>query len=150
MSFNDIRNKYIKEATDVEQPSTNILDQMPSYNSYDTKVLIDTLNIEYDEQLLLNRILRNENTEEQSKKIKDFVNNYYNNVNKQVVSLADVSGKLKNICKENKTLELEKEDFQELINSPECNEIAEQLRKIKSMKQDILHFLDMAGLRVQQ
>ena len=68
MSFNDIRNKYIKEATDVEQPSTNILDQMPSYNSYDTKVLIDTLNIEYDEQLLLNRMLRNENTEEQSKK----------------------------------------------------------------------------------
>ena len=40
MAFNDIRNKYIKEATDVEQPSTNILDQMPSYNSYDTKVLM--------------------------------------------------------------------------------------------------------------
>ena len=129
-----LESKLGKELSDIDLPP---------------EVLIDTLNIEYDEQLLLNRMLRNENTEEQSKKIKDFVNNYSNNVNQQVISLEDVSGKLKNICKENKTLELEKEDFQELINSPECNEIAEQLRKIKSMKQDILHFLDMAGLRVQ-
>lgn len=149
MSFNNIRSKYMKDLTDINAPTTNILDQLPSYNSYDTKVFIDTLTVEYDEQKLLNRMLTDEDVSGQSNNVKNFVDKNSDKIQKELLSISEISTKLKTICQENKQLESEKTEFQELINSHECNEVAENLRKIKLMKQEILHFLDVAGLRVQ-
>ena len=39
--FENIRDKYIKDVMNVESKPANILDQLPSYNSYDTNVFID-------------------------------------------------------------------------------------------------------------
>ena len=142
MSFNNIRSKYMKDLTDINAPTTNILDQLPSYNSYDTKVFIDTLTVEYDEQKLLNRMLTDEDVSGQSNNVKNFVDKNSDKIQKELLSISEISTKLKTICQENKQLESEKTEFQELINSHECNEVAENLRKIKLMKQEILHFLD--------
>lgn len=148
-SFSNMRSKYMNDVTDTNAPPTNILDQLPSYNSYDTKVFIDTLTVEYDEQNLLNRMLTDEDVQGQTNKVKEFVNKNSENVKKELTSLGEISNKLKTICEENKRLESDKSEFQELLQSHECNEVAENLRKIKSLKQEILHFLDTAGLRVQ-
>ena len=149
MSFNSIRSKYMKDVTDINAPPTNILDQLPSYNSYDTQVFIDTLTVEYDEQKLLNRMLTDEDVAGQSNKVKNFVDKNSANIQKELLNIKEISTKLETICQENKKLESEKQEFQELLQSQECNEVAENLRKIKSMKQQILHFLDYTGLRVQ-
>ena len=75
MSFTSLREKYIKDATHTTEQPANILDQLPSYNSYETNVFIDTLNVEYQEQLSLNKLLKDENIQQQSQKVKDFVKN---------------------------------------------------------------------------
>lgn len=150
MSFNSLRDKYVKDATHAKEQPANILDQLPSYNSYETNVFIDTLNVEYQEQLSLNRLLKNENVEQQSQKVKDFVKNNNDNINNELSTLEEITRDLKKLCNENKALEQETNEYEELVKSQEYCELAEKMRKIKSLKNDILHFLDGAGLRVQQ
>lgn len=147
--FENIRDKYIKDVMNVESKPANILDQLPSYNSYDTNVFIDTMNIEYQEQLTLNSLLKSENVGEKSSEIKDFVRDNSERVNNELRSLEEITKDLKKICNENKELEKGIKEFEELMESEECVEIAEKMRKIKALKNDILHFLDGAGLRVQ-
>lgn len=150
MSFDSLRGKYINnDIIQMQESSTNILDQLPSYNSYQNNAFIRSLNIEYDEQSSLNKMLLSDDISNKSEKIKEFVSTQSDNVNIELESLEKVVNDLKKICRENKNLENEKEELQELINSPECNEIANNMRKIKSLKTDILLFLDQMGLRVQ-
>ena len=150
MSFDNLRGKYINnDIIQMQESSTNILDQLPSYNSYQNNAFIRSLNIEYDEQCSLNKMLLSDDINNKSEKIKEFVSTQSDNVNIELESLEKVVNDLKTICRENKNLENEKEELQELINSPECNEIANKMRKIKSLKTDILLFLDQMGLRVQ-
>lgn len=150
MSFDNLRGKYINnDIIEIQDSSTNILDQLPSYNSYQNNAFIRSLNIEYDEQCSLNKMLLSDDISNKSEKIKEFVSGQSDNVNNELDSLEKLVNDLKKICRENKNLENEKEELQELINSPECNEIANKMRKIKSLKTDILLFLDQMGLRVQ-
>lgn len=150
MSFDNLRGKYINnDIIQIQESSTNILDQLPSYNSYQNNAFIRSLNIEYDEQCSLNKMLLSDDISNKSEKIKEFVSGQSDNVNNELDSLETLVNDLKKICRENKNLENEKEELQELINSPECNEIANKMRKIKSLKTDILLFLDQMGLRVQ-
>ena len=152
-SFNEIREKYVvKSITNISQnqaPPTNILDQIPGYNSHENKILLNTLEVEYNEQCALNRMLQSEDIENQTREISEFVSQNNENVEKELQDLTEITTKLKSICNENRRLETEKTEFNELLSSHECNEIAEKMRKIKSMKQDVLHFLDSVGLRVQ-
>ena len=66
-SFNEIREKYVvKSITNISQnqaPPTNILDQIPGYNSHENKILLNTLEVEYNEQCALNRMLQSEDIE---------------------------------------------------------------------------------------
>ena len=94
-------------------------------------------------------MLLEDDIQDKSNKIKDFVSSYGNNIDNELNSLEKVVNDLKKICRENKNLENEKEELQELINSEECNEIANKMRQIKSLKTDVLLFLDQMGLRVQ-
>lgn len=150
MSFDSLRGKYMNnDITHVKEISTNILDQLPSYNSYQNSAFIKSLNIEYDEQCILNKMLLEDDIQDKSNKIKDFVSTNGNNIDNELNSLEKVINDLKTICRENKNLENDKQELQELINSEECNEIANKMRKIKSLKTDILLFLDQMGLRVQ-
>tara|TARA_B100000941_G_C28394056_1_gene494332 strand:+ start:485 stop:940 length:456 start_codon:yes stop_codon:yes gene_type:complete len=150
MSFDSLRDKYIKDAMNTNEQPANILDQLPSYNSYETNVFIDTLNVEYQEQLSLNKLLKDENVEGQSQKVKEFVKNNSEKINQELSSLEEITNDLKKLCNENKKLELETAEYEELVKSEECSELAEKMRKIKSLKSEILHFLDGAGLRVQK
>jgi gamma-glutamyl:cysteine ligase YbdK (ATP-grasp superfamily) len=150
MSFDNLRGKYINnDIIQIQESSTNILDQLPSYNSYQNNAFIRSLNIEYDEQCSLNKMLLSDDINNKSEKIKEFVSTQSDNVNNELESLEKIVNDLKQTCRENKNLESDKEELQELINSPECNEIANKMRKIKSLKTDILLFLDQMGLRVQ-
>lgn len=150
MSFDNLRGKYINnDIIQIQESSTNILDQLPSYNSYQNNAFIRSLNIEYDEQCSLNKMLLSDDINNKSEKIKEFVSTQSDNVNIELESLEKIVNDLKQTCRENKNLENDKEELQELINSPECNEIANKMRKIKSLKTDILLFLDQMGLRVQ-
>lgn len=48
-----------------------------------------------------------------------------------------------------KALELDKQEYQQIVNSEEYRVIGEKMKKLKTLKTDILHFLDKAGLGVQ-
>jgi gas vesicle protein len=96
MSFTSIRDKYIKDATHIKEQPANILDQLPSYNSYETNVFIDTLNVEYQEQLSLNKLLKDENIEQQSQKVKDFVKDNNDKINSELLALEEITTDLKN------------------------------------------------------
>ena len=98
----------------------------------------------------LNRLLKNENVEQQSQKVKDFVKDNNDNINNELSTLEEITRYLKKLCNENKSLEEDTNEYEELVKSQEYCELAEKMRKIKSLKNDILHFLDGAGLRVQQ
>ena len=89
--FENIRDKYIKDVMNVESKPANILDQLPSYNSYDTNVFIDTMNIEYQEQLALNSLLKSENVGEKSSEIKDFVRDNSERVNNELRTLEEIT-----------------------------------------------------------
>ena len=149
MSFDKLREKYMSNVLESSEPKTNVLDQLPSYNSYETDLLISTLNVEYEEQCMLNKLLSEENSSDNAEKIEKFINENKEKIDSQVESLEEITKNLKDVCKKNKALELDKEEYQQIVNSEEYRVIGEKMKKLKTLKTDILHFLDKAGLGVQ-
>ena len=98
---------------------------------------------------MLNKLLSEENSSENVEKIEKFIDENKEKIDSQVESLEEITKNLKDVCKKNKALELDKEEYQQIINSEEYRVIGEKMKKLKTLKTDILHFLDKAGLGVQ-
>ena len=75
----------------------------------------------------LNKLLKNENIEEQSQKVRDFVKDNNDKINTELSTLEEITGELKKLCNENKALELETKEYEELIKSQEYCELAEKI-----------------------
>ena len=95
MSFDKLREKYMSNVLESSEPKTNVLDQLPSYNSYETDLLISTLNVEYEEQCMLNKLLSEENSSENADKIEKFINENKEKIDSQVESLEEITKNLK-------------------------------------------------------
>ena len=89
---------------------TTILDQIPSYNKHNIDNFINTMQSELKEQKILNDILKNNNNNDNIKKIESFINENENNIQDQLDLLFDVSDKLKDVINENEVLK-KKENF---------------------------------------
>jgi len=134
----------------MNQNNTNILDQVASYNSNTLENYIYGLQRELKEQKELNNLLKNEDHEGNIKKIKDFISINNPQIDNQVTRLTRVISELKIIVEENKKLEKTEDRYDELLNSEEANKIANKLREIKKMKENINSFLLEEGIIIPQ
>ena len=148
-SFDTLRNKFTTPKT-IQKPvkSSNIIDEMVSYDSDATNLLIQTLNQEYNDQLTINQILKDKNFEQNTNEIENFIKDNETNVSQQLSSLENIFTDLKNIHKENQELKDDQQEYKDLIHSEESKKISNDLRKLKSIQNNILLFLQKNGLHV--
>jgi len=126
--------------------NSNILDQLPSYNMTDTNYFISNLEEEYEQQKTLNMILNNKGFDKEIVNITQFIEDNSQVINKQCNKLTDISRNLKKIIKENKKLQEDRQDLEELLNNENYNEIANKLKLIKKEKEDIKFLLQKNGI----
>lgn len=131
-------------------PSTNIIDQIASYNSTNLENLIYNLSRELKEQKDINQLLKTDDDEGNIKKIKDFIAINEGQINDQSDRLDKVILDLKNTINENKRLEQIEDKYEEVLKSEEANRVAEKLRDIKKMKENINIFLADRGIIIPQ
>ena len=149
LSYELLRQKYLDTQLNEQlttEPKTTILDQIHNYKYTENNYLIKQLKEELEQQKRLNTMLKMENNKKEIDTIETFVSNHENDIVEQLNSLEDITKQLKTLCKENITLENEKEQLHELIYSDKYNELAIKMRKIKKVKNDILCFLEKQGI----
>ena len=112
----------------------------------DTNYFISNLEEEYEQQKTLNMILNNKGFDKEIINIKNFIEDNNQVINKQFNKLTDISRNLKKIIKENKKLQEDRQDLEELMNNENYNDIANKLKLIKKEKEDIKIFLKKNGI----
>ena len=126
--------------------TTNILDQIASYSQSSTENTIHLLNKEYKSQLKLNTLLKKNDHKTNITNINNFISRNSAEIDSQLEKLNTVTSNLKKIINENKKLELVEDKYKNLLDSSESNDIANKLRDIKKIKEDINLFLGEAGI----
>lgn len=141
------KNDFIKQLEILDNgKNSNVLDQLPSYNMNDTNYFISNLEEEYEQQKTLNMILNNKGFDKEIINIKNFIEDNNQVINKQFNKLTDISRNLKKIIKENKKIQEDRQDLEELMNNENYNDIANKLKLIKKEKEDIKIFLKKNGI----
>ena len=130
----------------IDDNKTNILDQISSYSQSNTENLIYKLKDEYHSQLKLNKILKEEEHAENIEKIKNFIEINSGEIDNQLQNLKDITNQIKIIVEENNSLRKIGNKYNEVLDSPDCVEVADKLREIKKIKDDINSFLDSSGI----
>ena len=125
---------------------TTILEQIASYNKEDLENYIYTLKRELDQQKQINKLLTSENHDQNIKQIKTFIERNSGEINYQLENLLEISEQLKHTVSENEKLKNNEEKYDEIVNSQECNDVAEKLKKIKTVKDNINSFLLKEGI----
>lgn len=126
----------------------NIMEQMVSYNQEVTNTLITQLNEELDEQKQINTILKEKNYDENKIEIEEFVNDHKEIISNQLNTLDTLFKELKQICIENKELHDEQSEYNEVLSNTDVIKISNDMIKLKSLKNNILLFLQQNGIHV--
>ena len=127
----------------INNPNTDILDQIASYSQTDIENAFYNYKDEYEAQLKLNKVLKEENYEDNAKNINNFIARNSNEIDYQLERLKDITEKLKAIVEENNSL---KGEYDNIIKSNDCIEVSNKLKEIKKIRQDINSFLQKAGI----
>jgi len=134
------------QSLNFDNPSTNILEQLASYNKSDINNVITNLQVQLQEQTELNNVLSKENTQEDIDELNEFINTNKQDIKSQQEELSYLVEQLQIIIPKNKSKILEKEELLELSNSSETQEVAINIRNIRSMKDTIQSFLVKNGI----
>lgn len=134
------------QSLNFDNPSTNILEQLASYNKSDINNIITNLQVQLHEQSELNNVLSKENTQEDIDELNEFINTNKQDIKSQLEELSYLVEQLQIIIPENKSKILEKKELLELSNSSETQEVAINIRNIRSMKDTIQSFLVKNGI----
>ena len=126
----------------------NILEQLASYNSDNLDNYLSDLNSTLFQQTELNDILKNKNHNDNIEYVKNFISRNKNQIVYQLDEINKITEKISAVCLENERLENEKEEYKELINSPECIDIANKLSEIKKTKENMKAFLLKRGIHL--
>ena len=124
----------------------NILNAIPTYNHANIESTISDLKRELKEQKEVNNMLKGDKFDKKSEDIIAFVNRNEGEINDQLNRLSEIITELKIVVIENDNLEQNEEQFNLLIETPECVRVADKLLKIKALKNDVALFLDNAGV----
>jgi hypothetical protein len=127
---------------------SNILEQLASYNSNNLdNYLFDLKNV-LSEQTNLNEILKNKNHDENIDYVKNFISINKSQIEYQLDEIKSITGRINDVCLENKNLENEKQEYITLINSDDCIDIANKLSEIKKTKENVKAFLLKKGIHL--
>jgi hypothetical protein len=128
------------------QPEADLMEQLASYNKEDMKMFIDSMKQELHEQQQLNAVLHSENIQTDIEYLNAFLEENMEDMMNQVDDLKSVKADLEAVVKDNKEMKAKEEDLQSLMDSEECNRVAEKLRDLKGMKQALKSFLVQQGI----
>lgn len=127
----------------INKNNIDIMDQIASYSQTDIENSYYNFKDEYDSQMKLNKVLKEENYEENAKSINNFIARNSHEIDYQLDRLRDISKKLKSVVDENIKL---KGDYDKIIKSEKCVDISNKLKEIKDIKKDINAFLQKSGI----
>lgn len=126
--------------------NSNIINQLASYNSSDLENYIYNLKNIYSEQETLNKVLNENEVAENIEYINNFLLRNKDNIKWQLEEVKNITQNIYEICLKNESIEKEKEEYINLINSTECKEIAYNLNEIQKIKNEMKNFLSKKGL----
>jgi len=146
MSNKDVQHHNITDSVFENKHDTDILTQISSYNYLEVQSYIATLKRQLMEQKKLNEILKDQNYTKNIKDIESFSEDYKGIIEKQRMELNNIKNQLKKSVEENNKLKDEKEEFNDICQSPEYTNLAKKIRDIKTSCIEIKHFLEDAGI----
>lgn len=127
----------------------NIMEQMVSYDSDVINTMIEQLNEDIAEQSHINEILKTANYDDNISEIENFIADNKTNISSQVTNLENSFTTLKNIVDENNNLKNDQKEYDEIVNNDQVIRVAEDIRKLKSLKNSALLFLQQNGIHVK-
>lgn len=127
----------------------SILKTIPTYDSNRIEETILSFKRELKEQKEVNKALKDENYEQKSVDITNFIQRNGGQIDDQLNRLATVVDDLKKIVNENLKLEDNEELYTDVVKSDEAIAIANKLQQLKILKKTALTFLENAGITPQ-
>lgn len=123
-----------------------ITDQIANYNFNELQNKIALYKKYLNNQLALNRNLKDKNTSEIKSLLENFINTRSTIVDSQLRELKQLKNELLEVTNENKSLELDNKELEVLIKTPEMNELANKLADIELIQIEINDFLEKNGV----
>ena len=132
----------------INNNSSNILDQLASYNSDDLENYFGNLKSVISEQEQLNSVLKSNTHNDNITYVKNFIQRNTGQIDYQLEEIQKLTNNIYKICLENKELQDEKAEYKDLIDSEECKSIAKKLNEIKKTKENMRAFLLKKGIHL--
>ena len=129
-----------------DSKTTNILDQLPSYNFNETSSFINNLKTELDQQKTLNLMLENKDDRKNIDSIKKFTELNEKKVEKQLNEIKEVSLSLQDFILKKDKLKKNNQELLEITDGEEFTNLAKNMREIKREKENIKNFLQNLGI----
>ena len=123
-----------------------ITDQIANYNFNELQNKITLYKKYLNNQLALNRNLKDKNTSEIKSLLENFINTRSIVVDSQLRELKQLKNELFEVTNENKSLELDNKELEVLIKTPEMNQLANKLADIELIQIEINDFLEKNGV----
>lgn len=158
-NFDSMRNTFIPPKNDKiivnktrkianKETKPNIMQQMISYNENSTSFLLSQLSEEIKDQKDMNKILNDKNFDDNIEEINSFVEENKDMIPEQTKNLENIFNELKNIVNENNELKEDQQEYKELLQNEEVIKISNDMIKLKSLKNDIILFLQSNGIHM--
>tara|TARA_Y100000389_G_scaffold202425_1_gene247660 strand:+ start:891 stop:1367 length:477 start_codon:yes stop_codon:yes gene_type:complete len=139
----DISKNEIKEELNIiVDKNIDFLEQVENFNVEYTKSVIENLKSKLSDELQENNILKKENSEKKIDNIENFVENYSDEVSKQLLELQTIFPKLTETIKTNENLKDKRNELEILENRKDVKKISRELQCIKKLQLKIKNFLE--------
>ena len=124
------------------QEKIDLLEEIENFNIEDTKKMIESLRSKLSDETKANVLLTKENSQKKIDDIEKFVENYSDEVSKQLIELQTVVPKLKEIIESNKELKNQKNELEALENRKDVKTMSRELQCIKKLQMKIKNYLE--------
>lgn len=141
----NLMNKYKLNRTKTEKKSS-ILSQIEDYKFDVIESNIDLFRKELDKQNAINSKL-SDNTQNIIENCSLFVENNCDIINKQLQELKDLDKNLKEVILQNNQKEELNNDLNDLVNSQECIQLADNMKEIRDTTESIMGFLEKQNIK---
>lgn len=145
MTTTNLMNKYKLNRTKTEKKSS-ILSQIEDYKFDVIESNIDLFRKELNRQNAINSKL-SDNTQNIIENCSIFVENNSDIINKQLQELKDLDTNLKEIILQNNQKEELNNELNELVNSQQCIQLADNMKEIRNTTESIMNFLEKQNIK---
>ena len=145
MTTTNLMNKYKLNRTKTEKKSS-ILSQIEDYKFDVIESNIDLFRKELNRQNAINSKL-SDNTQNIIENCSIFVENNSDIINKQLQELKDLDTNLKEVILQNNQKEELNNELNELVNSQQCIQLADNMKEIRNTTESIMNFLEKQNIK---